>query len=441
MLEFGNNTIWTHIISYSRRYPRRRRFILCLFVGITWGSWNHQYSSASIHCVSSVQRAVNHLPGFYPEIRKIKKNISSDKFKALVDLSTFKTKFPSLLSTCILLQNNSWVIQWCFFCRSIIIFMLMIFSKIELTFTKLFQNCQNTFRSSSDAVFKCKIWAKWSLFTIRRVSWVGTWLTAHRPLDIGELREEGLASIHALDHRQLEIEGIFRFRQKTLYNEVSKAYNLAPPDLKLSDHSLEWWPIVFGPTVSQPTVWGPAVFGAYILYSFGPHSLGTDSLAPSDSKLSDQAPEWAPTVWDLKSGAYNVGAYSLGAYSLTPPDSKQSDHSLDWSLQSRVPVSRHQIWSCQTTHQNGSLHAGALQSGGLQSRATRFEAVRPFTRMGAYSLGADGLVAYSLGGLQSGGLQSRAIRLEAVRPFPRMRSYGLGAYSLGIPPTVLWPTV
>ena len=43
-------------------------------------------------------------------------------------------------------------------------------------------------------------------------------------------------------------------RQKTLNNEVVGAYSLAPQDLELSVHSLDW-----GPTVLGPTVWGPTV--------------------------------------------------------------------------------------------------------------------------------------------------------------------------------------
>ena len=42
------------------------------------------------------------------------------------------------------------------------------------------------------------------------------------------------------------------------------AYRLAPPDLELSEHTLDWWPTVVGPTVwrptaLEPTVWGPTI--------------------------------------------------------------------------------------------------------------------------------------------------------------------------------------
>jgi len=124
------------------------------------------------------------------------------------------------------------------------------------------------------------------------------------------------------------------------------------------------------------------------LQSVGPQS-GTSGLGPPDWELAQHSLDWGPTDWGLQSRATRFGSDAIltrqGAYSqgatrglqsggllFRPPDWELEQYSIDW-----VPT----IWGPKD----------GLQSGGPQSRATRFGTGALLTRLEGYNLGACSL--------------------------------------------------
>ena len=111
---------------------------------------------------------------------------------------------------------------------------------------------------------------------------------------------------------------------------------------------MDWGPTVWGPTVLCHRMW----IWATTHWTVGLQSGGLQSRS---------------TDFGFGQPLNGVGAYSLGAHSLGPPILDLGNHSLDWGPTVWGPtVSGHRCWIWATTH-----WTGGLQSGGLQSRATK----------------------------------------------------------------------
>jgi hypothetical protein len=127
------------------------------------------------------------------------------------------------------------------------------------------------------------------------------------------------------------------------------------------------------PTISSHQIWSWT-------NTHSPWSLQPGSLQYSGLQSGGEPRQ------HTRRGAYNPGAYTPGACNLEPPDLELDKYSLATgacslgtnNLGADNTISKHQIWSWTNTR--SPQGPGGPQSGGVQSRATRFGAGQILTR-------------------------------------------------------------